>query len=316
MSARIDFEKAKQHQLDWMHGVRLFLNGTEKIDKRELTSNFDSKLGKWYYSSGKDKYGSLEPIKKFEVKQIKQHKIAKEILEAKEENHDDLAEELYEDLVANSQQIIDLLDKAEHLLIKDTYVSDVFDESLVQNANKAVAWDKTKILTSKTDSHGIIEYVNDVFLAISGYESAELIDKSHNVVRHPDMPKVVFKMLWDELKSGNPINVIVKNKAKSGKFYWVTIDFKINKKSNGEIESYSSNQKGLPVEIVKNFIEPLYKKLIEIEETSGEKAAENFLKGFLEERNRSFDDYVLNLLKTGRDTTNTGQKGFLGGIFG
>lgn len=316
MSTRKDFDQAKQFQLDWMFKIREFLDGVGKIDDESFNSHLNSKLGKWYYAEGKSKYGGLDPIKKFEVKQVKLHKIVKEILHAKEENQTALAEELYEDLVSNSKQIIDLLSDAENNLIKNTFVKDSQDESYSLNADKSVAWDKTKILISKTDANGIIEYVNDVFLAVSGYDNFELIEKSHNVVRHPDMPKVIFKLLWENLKGGKPSVYIVKNKAKSGKFYWVAIDFKVTLNSQGKIQSINSNQKGIDNELVNKYIKPLYKNLSDLEEQSGIKSAENFLIGFLEERNRTLDDYFVNLLKTGKDSPNTGQKGFLSGIFG
>ncbi len=315
MSARLDFERAKKFQLDWMYHIRVFLDNKEALNEEEAKSHKSSKLGVWYYAIGKELYGDLESIKKFEIKQIKSHKILKEILEAKSENQSELAEELYEDLVLNSKVIIELLETAENILIQNTYVNGVLDESTAQNFDKSVAWDKTRILKSKTDLKGTIEYANDVFSAVSGYESFELIDKPHNVVRHPDMPKVIFKILWEQIKSGKTTTVILKNKAKSGKYYWTSIEIKTHVDRAGIIDSYSANQKGIDAEIINKFIQPLYKKLFEIETQNGIKSAENYLKGFLEERNRTFEDYTQNILKTGKDSPNTGQKGFLSGIF-
>jgi PAS domain S-box-containing protein len=314
MGARADFEQAKQFQLDWMRDVKNFIEDKEDINQAEVTSHLESKLGKWYYTKGKEKYGTLDPIKKFEVKQVKLHKIVKEIFEAKNDNERALAEELFEDLENNSRLMIELLNDSEITLLKNTSVLGHYDESSFQNAGKPVAWDKTKILMSKTNAEGIIEYVNEVFLAVSGYESSELIDKPHSVVRHPDMPKVIFKLLWDELKEKKPTTIISKNLAKSGKYYWVGIDFKVTEKPNGEL-TFIANQKGLDNELINKIIDPLYKKLLEIEKKSGEKSSENFLIGYLEERKRSFEDYFLNLIKTGKDTTNDGQKSFLAGLF-
>ncbi|WP_169307371.1 methyl-accepting chemotaxis protein [Chitiniphilus eburneus] len=76
-------------------------------------------------------------------------------------------------------------------------------------------------LVSQTDLKGIITDANDAFVKISGFERSELIGKSHNLVRHPDMPEVVFDELWATLKSGLPWRGIVKNRAKSGDCYWV-----------------------------------------------------------------------------------------------
>ena len=67
---------------------------------------------------------------------------------------------------------------------------------------------------------------NDYFVELSGYPEAELIGKSHNIVRHPDMPKTVFKLLWDALKAGKEYKAIVKNRRKDGKYYWVYSEYK------------------------------------------------------------------------------------------
>ncbi|HEX5363911.1 MAG TPA: PAS domain-containing methyl-accepting chemotaxis protein [Gallionella sp.] len=77
------------------------------------------------------------------------------------------------------------------------------------------------VLVSKTDTKGVITYCNDAFEAISGFSRAELIGRSHNIVRHPDMPPQAFKWLWDTLKSERPWRGMVKNRCKNGDFYWV-----------------------------------------------------------------------------------------------
>lgn len=85
---------------------------------------------------------------------------------------------------------------------------------------------RTKILNaaaivSETDQYGTITFVNDTFCKIAKYTREELIGKPHNIVRHPDMPKVVFKEMWDTIKKGEIFQGIVKNKAKDGTPYWV-----------------------------------------------------------------------------------------------
>ena len=76
-------------------------------------------------------------------------------------------------------------------------------------------------LVSKTNLKGITTYVNEAFVEISGFTEQELVGKNHNVVRHPDMPPEAFKDLWDTIKQGRPWTGIVKNRCKSGDFYWV-----------------------------------------------------------------------------------------------
>jgi len=80
---------------------------------------------------------------------------------------------------------------------------------------------ENELIISRTNLDGVITYVNETFAKISGYESSELIGKAHNIVRHPDMPKSVFKELWNTIKSGKSWSGYVKNLRKDGGYYWV-----------------------------------------------------------------------------------------------
>jgi len=96
----------------------------------------------------------------------------------------------------------------------------------MQNKNayvsqREVPFPAGKVLISKTNTKGILTYVNDEFEAISGYSRAELIGKSHNIVRHPDMPPQAFEWLWDTIKLELPWRALVKNRCKNGDHYWV-----------------------------------------------------------------------------------------------
>ena len=86
---------------------------------------------------------------------------------------------------------------------------------------KEVLFTTGEALVSKTDTRGVITYANDAFVAISGYSREELIGKSHNVVRHPDMPPQAFAWLWSTLKENRPWRGLVKNRCKNGDHYWV-----------------------------------------------------------------------------------------------
>lgn len=87
--------------------------------------------------------------------------------------------------------------------------------------NKEIKLDDSSIIVSKTDTTGKIIFVNADFCKISGYSAEELSNQPHNIIRHPDMPESAFKDLWDKIKAGQPWNGIVKNRTKSGDFYWV-----------------------------------------------------------------------------------------------
>lgn len=94
-------------------------------------------------------------------------------------------------------------------------------------------------IISRTDLSGIITHANETFAKISGYEAAELIGKPHNIVRHPDMPKSVFKDLWETLKRGESWQGYVKNRRKDNGYYWVHADISGVYK-NGELVEYKS----------------------------------------------------------------------------
>jgi PAS domain S-box-containing protein len=162
--------------------------------------------------------------------------------------------------------------------------------------DKEVAWDKTQTIMSKTDLYGTIEYANEVFVDVCGYEDYELMAKPHNIVRHPDMPKVVFKVLWENIQKGNQFHGIVKNLAKSGRYYWVITNFEYSRDENGDIVNYIARRKAVPQDVITKHIEPLYKKLLQIEEASGVGASEKYLIGFLEEQGLSYVDLITKLM--------------------
>jgi len=76
-------------------------------------------------------------------------------------------------------------------------------------------------ILSETDENGIIIYANDIFCEMAGYERDELLGEPHNIVRHPDMPRIAFKGLWDDIRSKGFWTGVVKNLRKDGGFYWV-----------------------------------------------------------------------------------------------
>ena len=93
-------------------------------------------------------------------------------------------------------------------------------------------------IVSKTTPQGIITYVNDQFCEISGYTKDELIGKSHNLLRHPDMDKKVFTEMWVTILNKQPWNGIVKNKKKDGTYYWVKATINPILDNNGNIEEF------------------------------------------------------------------------------
>ncbi|RUM76503.1 MAG: PAS sensor protein [Sulfurovum sp.] len=145
------------------------------------------------------------------------------------------------------------------------------------------------IVVSKADEDGDIIYANPIFYKLSGYSKKELTNAPHSILRHPDMPKVVFKYLWDELKKGNEVNAFVKNMTKDGSFYWVIAYVRPAVNPDGSLRNYVSTRKVMSPN-ARKVIEPLYKKLLELEETGGVEASEKALMDVL--GGKSFNDVM------------------------
>jgi aerotaxis receptor len=96
-----------------------------------------------------------------------------------------------------------------------------------------------KLIVSTTDKVGIITHVNQSFIEMSGYTEEELINAPHSILRHPDMPAVAFKGLWDTVDKGEKWQGIVKNLRKDGGYYWVKATVIPNIR-NGQVVGYTS----------------------------------------------------------------------------
>ncbi len=115
-------------------------------------------------------------------------------------------------------------------------------------------------IISKTDLKGIITYVNTPFSKLAGYTKEELIGKPHNIVRHPDMPKAVFKDLWDTIERNEKWRGFVKNLRKDGKYYWVEAFIEPIFDENGNKIGYISARKPVSKEDKEKY-EKIYKEM-------------------------------------------------------
>jgi len=149
-------------------------------------------------------------------------------------------------------------------------------------------------LVSKTDTKGKITYCNIPFAQIVGAKSNELIGKPHNIVRHPDMPRIIFKILWEHVKNKKEVFAYVKNKSFDGSFYWVFANVTASLDQNGNtIGYYSVRRKPNPKAL--EIIIPLYKQLLEAEKNGGIEASSRLLESVLKEKNKSYDELMNNL---------------------
>ena len=152
------------------------------------------------------------------------------------------------------------------------------------------------MLISETDVYGTITNVNDVFCNVSHYSASELIGQPHNLIRHPDMPKLVFKLLWDNLKVGNNFVGVIKNLAKTGEYYWVVTDFEMRRDAMGNITHYIGRRKSVPEDAINNYLAPFYESLLKMERIGGVELSSRFFKNYLAKQGKDYIDFVISVM--------------------
>ena len=162
--------------------------------------------------------------------------------------------------------------------------------------DREVQWDKTKTLISETDVKGTITNVNDVCCAVAHYSASELIGQPHNLIRHPDMPKLIFKLLWDNLKVGNNFVGVIKNLAKTGEYYWVVTDFEMRRDAMGNITHYIGRRKSVPEAAINNYLAPFYESLLKMEKIGGVELSSRFFKNYLTKQGKDYIDFVISIM--------------------
>lgn len=123
---------------------------------------------------------------------------------------------------------------------------------------------REEIIVSKTDTKGVIRYANDVFLRVSGYDESDIVGKPHNVIRHPDMPRAVFQVMWDTISAGDELFAYVVNLAADGGHYWVLAHVTPTFDTTGKIVGYHSNRRWVEPEI-RDEVGALYARILKVE---------------------------------------------------
>ncbi len=149
-------------------------------------------------------------------------------------------------------------------------------------------------IVSKTDTKGFITYCNQIFMDMCMYSQDELIGANHNLIRHPDMPRIAFKLCWELIQNKQEFFGFVKNLRKDGGYYWVFANITASVDINGRIIGYYSvrrkpSRKGIEAVI------PLYKQLVDTEQRGGMKASEALLNDFLKNNGTTYDELVTTL---------------------
>lgn len=161
-------------------------------------------------------------------------------------------------------------------------------------------FDEDEVIVSKTDLKGRITYCNSVFQRLAGMSEPELIGQPHSIIRHPDMPRCAFKLVWDVVQAGSEIFAYVVNMAKNGDHYWVLAHVTPSFGEDGAIVAYHSTRRVPSPKVVQETIVPLYRQLKEIEDgfanrKDGMNAAFDALVKILSDNNVDYHEFVASL---------------------
>ncbi len=151
-------------------------------------------------------------------------------------------------------------------------------------------------IVSRTDPKGRITYANRIFMEIADYSESQLLGVQHNIIRHPDMPRAAFKLVWDRLQQGEEVFAYVKNLARDGAFYWVFANITADRDEQGRITGYYSVRRK-PRESALAVIEPIYEEMLRIESRHSAKDQMDhstaFLMDVLNRQGKSYDEFIL-----------------------
>jgi PAS domain S-box-containing protein len=158
---------------------------------------------------------------------------------------------------------------------------------------------ESDLIVSKTDTRGIITYANKLFVEIADYSLPEVIGSPHNMVRNPQMPRCVFKLLWDRINDGKELFAYVVNSAKNGDHYWVLAHVTPSFDEHGRVVGYHSNRR-TPRRDAVSAIQSIYRQLISKESEhhspkEGIAAGEAVLNQFLQQKGVDYDRFIHSL---------------------
>lgn len=153
-----------------------------------------------------------------------------------------------------------------------------------------------ELIVSKTNLKGHITYANDVFIRLSKYPRDEVIGAPHSMIRHPDMPRTIFKLLWDTIQEKKEIFAYVVNMARDGDHYWVFAHVTPTLDAQRNIVGFHSNRrKPTGAQLAK--IQPLYAQIRD-EENRHRNAKDGMMSGYamltdmLKKQGLGYDEFI------------------------
>jgi len=156
-------------------------------------------------------------------------------------------------------------------------------------------------IVSKTDKSGRITYANRIFMDIAGYSEEKLLGVQHNIIRHPDMPRGVFRFMWNTLKAGEEFFGFAKNLCADGSYYWVFANITPDYDKNGQLSGYYSVRRKPPQSALDSLI-PVYHEMRLIEKRSTTSEAPDLSLDYLHDvvkqtGSKSYNKLILDLYK-------------------
>jgi PAS domain-containing protein len=161
-------------------------------------------------------------------------------------------------------------------------------------------FDASEVIVTKTDLKGRITYANRTFLNIANLDVRHALDAPHSLIRHPEMPRAVFWLLWETIQAGKEIFAYVLNRATNGDHYWVFAHVTPSFNEKGEIIGYHSNRRVPRREPLDSVIKPIYAELLAIENRhanrkEGMQAAVAALIEKLKSAKVSYDEFIFSI---------------------
>ena len=171
-------------------------------------------------------------------------------------------------------------------------------QTITPNNNEKVM-NRDDFIVSKTNLQGNITYCNEIFMKFAALSEKELLGQPHKIVRHPDMPALIFKLLWERIKNKEEIFAYVKNLSADGSYYWVYANVTASVDANDNAIGYYSVRRK-PNESTLGQVKDLYRTLLDKEKSAGVQASAAYLTNLLEEEGLGYDEFINSLQNGGK----------------
>lgn len=165
----------------------------------------------------------------------------------------------------------------------------------VTPSDREVELCEDEFIVSKTDTRGVITYINRIFMQIAGYREQELLGVQHNIIRHPDMPRGTFRLMWQTLGRGDEFFGYIKNLCKDGSYYWVLANVTPDVNAEGQVVGYYSVRRKPTCRAIKT-ITDLYQEMLAIERATdakqGPERSVEHLMQFCQSQKMSYEELI------------------------